>query len=353
MKLSKPKKRARQAQLSNGAKTKAFDPIHTAIRAKFVPFDTEKGVASPLDDGRPAQKFMAKAQTQIALAAGQGFCFMVCPNVASDSTRASVVFAVGAFSGGIFTTDGAWKSATVGDLVGPFGSINRLSTNTPYPAATLAVGFEYACVGSGLKLTYEGSELYRGGTLRYLYDKEGSYNDQAGWTVDTVNGLISFVNSAPNTIRQSINKDNVVEINTSTTLTNTAYFEANIATENAFGPAGGATELIGGASATTYFGIRPSVLGYFVNTSGNAISFHVDVVEHWSLSHPSVQALQTPSYAHSAMSTHVASLMDNTRQQHAGMPNVKHVDVAKVTLSAMKSPIGHELLNAGLRAALL
>lgn len=130
-------KRKRQKTTNEAKKVGAYDPIHTAIRARFVPFDTEKGIASPMNDGRPAQKFMAKAQTQIALAAGQGFCFMACPNISSNSNVASVLFAVGAFTGGQFTTDGFWRNATVGDQVGPFGQIIKLTTNTPYSSATL------------------------------------------------------------------------------------------------------------------------------------------------------------------------------------------------------------------------
>lgn len=354
---TKPKRkngRARKPKAQgNGQKLgKQYDAIHTAVRARFVPFDTEKGIASPMNDGRPSQKFMAKAQAQIALSAGQGFVFMACPNVASDFNFASVVFAVGAFSGGKFTLDGSWKNAAVGDLVGPFGTITKIVTNTPYGYATLSTGFEYACVGSGLKMTYEGSELYRGGTMRYLYDKEGAYNSDPAfvWTGETVNGLIDYVNSAPNTIRQSINKENVVEMNTTCTLDQ--YNECDSITKTAYGTGYNECATVGGTTANTFFGCRPNVLGYFVNTSGNPISFHVDVVEHWSISHPTIQSLQTPSYAHAPMATHVSALMDNVRQAHAGVPNSKHLDIAKMTLSAMKSPIGHELLNAGIRAAL-
>ncbi len=292
---------------------------------------------------------MSKAQTQITLAANQVFCFMTCPNVASNAAYASVVFAVGAASGGIFATDGAWKSATVGDLVGPFGTIVRMSTNTPYNNIILAGGYEYSCVGAGLKFTYEGAELYKGGTMRYVYDKESSYNLTNDWTVDTVNGLITFVNASANTVRQSINKDNVVEINASPT--SFGYYEGGN-TSTAYSAGGGGVAAIGGASATTFFGDKPTVIGYYVNTSGQQISFHVDVVEHWSISHPDIQTLQTPSYAHGPMATHVAAVMDNVRQNHAGTPNTHHTSVAKETVKAMQSPLGHEALNIGLRMAL-
>lgn len=314
------------------------------------PFDVEKGIASSLDDGRPAQKFMAKAQTQITLTSGQIMAFMFCPNLASDAGQASLVVAVGASSGGVFQTNGFWSSATVGDQVGAFGTITRVSTNTPYPIATLGNNqYEFSCCGAGLKFTYEGSELYRGGTLRYLYDRESAYNISEVWTGDSVNGLITFINGSANTIRQSINKDNVVEINASV---EDFGFRRATTIGAAYGVISSTSALLGGNTATTSFGVSPPIIGYYVNTSGNTISFHVDCVEHWSLAHPDIQTLQTPSYAHAPMATHVQAVMANIRQAHAGVPNTNHASVAKTTLSAMKSPMGHELLNIGIRAAL-
>lgn len=350
------KKKPRKKQPSNGLKQAtplSGDPVITSVRAFMRPFNVEKGIAAPLSDGRPSQKFMAKAQTQISLTSGQMFVFMATPNCANNATHASVVFAIGASNGSNFITDGPWRSATIGDQVGAWGTIARISTNTPYTAATLATGYDFSCVGSGLKFTYEGSELYRGGTLRYLYDKDSGYVNNAGdWTADTPTGLVTYINAAANTIRQSINKDNVVEINTS--VVNTGYVDpAGNVLSTSYGVNGAvASQLIGGASATTVFSLSPAVLGYYVNTSGNTISFHVDVVEHWALTSPDIQSLQTPSYAHVSLATHVSAVMDNVRQAHATTPNTHHATVATDTLKVMKSPIGHELLNVGLRAAL-
>lgn len=333
------------------AKAYVNDPVVTSVRSFFRPFDTEKGISGPLSDGRPSQKFMAKAQTQVSLAAGQGFVFIVAPNVASDTNRASVVFATGAFSGGLFTTDGPLKNATAGDKVGPFGALTTLSTSTPYSAATLSIGYEFSCTGSGLKLTYEGAELYRGGTLRYVADLENTFASGIGdWGGSTVNGIINFINSSANTVRQSINKDNVVEVNTS--VIKTDYDECMELSGTCFSKTSRICNLVGGASGTTYLGLAPAMYGYYVNTSGNSISFHVDVVEHYSISAPAIQALQTPSYAHAQMATHVSAVMTNVRQMHAGQPNTHHVDMTKQAVKAFKSPLGHEILNAGLTAAL-
>lgn len=326
------------------------DPIVGAVKAAFRPFDVLKGVAAPLADGRPSQKFMAKAINTVTLTSGQGMCFMQCPNVASDATRPSVVMAIGAFTNGQFATNGSWSNTSVGNLLGPFGVIRVITTNTPYDAGMLSSGFEYSCVGAGLKFTYEGAELYRGGTMRYIYDTEAAFNNNADWTIATVNDVIDFVNTSPNTIRQSINHTNVVEINA--TPARSTYLEASFVNSTSYSVGSNAQTEIGGTTSSTIFNTNPGVLGYYVNTSGNSISFHVDVVEHWSISNQSIQALQTPSHAHSAMDTHVIGVMANTRQQHASMPNTTHSTVSKTILSAMKSPIGLELLHAGIRAAL-
>lgn len=351
--VSKPPSVARISKQVKGAGKQLAtvdDPIVHATKAFFRPFDALKGLAAPFSDGRPSQKFMAKAQGQITLTSGQIMAFMINPNLAANGDYASMVFAIGASTGGAFTTNGTWKSATVGDLTGAFGTINKISTTTPYRANVLSTGYEFACVGNGVKFTYEGAELYRGGTMRYIFDKEGLYNQAFDWTVDTPNGLIDFVNSSANAVRQSINKENVVEINASPIAY--GYQPINAVIETAYGSHWTGCSLLGGATATTYFGVKPNVVGYYVNTSGNTISFHVDIVEHWAVSAFDIQSLQTPSYASATMDTHTKAVMDNVRQVHASMPNTHHATVASTVLKAMKSPLGHELLNAGIRAAL-
>lgn len=361
-KKSRVRKPTRNGAPAKPSRAVANDPVLTSVKALMRPFDVEKGVAAPLVDGRPAQKFMAKAQTQITLAAGKMMAFMVCPNAANDASAASVIFLVGTANAGRFDIDGFIRNGIAGVNIWGTGGVNTiipLSTNTPYSQTTLSgnstvnTGVEYACVGNGLKFTYEGAELYRGGTLRYIYDREGGFNhDESNWTNRTGNNLVDYVNNNPNTIRQSINKDNVVEINCSPEGL-AGYFECLAGTDSVYGADDNKqSEYVGGASPTTYFGVRPTVIGYYVNTSGNTISFHIDTVEHWAMSSPIIQSLQTPSYAHTAMATHVSAVMGTIRQQHAGSPNVHHATVAKETVAAMKSPIGHELLNVGIRAAL-
>lgn len=347
LKKPKPQRKRNPAKRRTPAKYSSADPVLSSMRAILRPFDVPKGMASPLDDGRPSQKFMAKAQAQISLASGQIMAFMFTPCAANNSTYASLAYCVGAQTGGNFTSTQPWSAGF------PPGAVSILTTNTPYSESVLSDGIEISCVGAGLKFTYEGTELNRGGTFRYIYDREGAYNvDAVNWALVSPSQLVTYVNSQANTIRQSINKDNVVEINAS--LEESDYREVNDGNnvwfgidKSTHGAAVGITATPAGLAA-----VKPAVIGYFVNPSTNAISFHVDLVEHWAMAGSAIQTLQTESYAHASMAVHVNSVMSSIRQAHASTPNVNHASVATTTVKALKSPIGHELLNAGIMAAL-
>jgi hypothetical protein len=330
---------------------KELDPITTAVKAMINPFVVEKGIAAPLADGRPSQKFMAKAQTSITVPSGYIMAFMASPTCSSDATNPSVMIVVGTANAGNFSVTQAFYSGATATAAGL--TYSTLTTNTPYSAANLNAGnFDYCCTGSGLRFTYDGTELNRGGTFRYVYDNEAAYNPPFDWATASAVSLVNFINSAPNAVRQSINKNNVVEINAS--ITRSDYDEATSPFDVCYtpDPEYNDNQPITTAASNIRFAHKPSMLGYYVNP-GSQVTFHVEVVEHWSLSAPTIQALQTPSYAHTQMATHVQAVLMNVRQAHATQPNVHHVDVAKSTVSAMKSPLGHEILNTAIRAALV
>lgn len=349
----KPKRqiRRKQSKKRNGngkANSKlSDDPVISSVSAILRPFDTPKGLASPLTDGRPSQKFMAKAQTQVTLATGQLMAFMVCPCVANDSASLSMAICVGTAASGNFTTNATWVTTP--------GTVQGLTTNTPYAAAVLASGLEASNVGCGVKFTYEGTELNRGGTFRYIYDREGSYNDDGMiWSLSgaTPRTLVDFINSNPNSIRQSINVGACVEMNASHE--EIAYREVADASNVWFGIDGNTSGGSVGPAATPTgnIGIKPILLGYYINPSSATISFHIDLVEHWSIAGPVVQTLQTDSYAHAPMAAHVSSVLASARQAHAGTPNVHHSTVTSTTVKALKSPLGHAILNDAIAVAL-
>jgi len=349
--MSKPKRRVRKNGSSSGKPNKSVsdDPVIGTVKAILRPFDSVKGVASPLVDGRPSQKFMAKAQTQVIIPTGQIMAFMVCPCAANEGTKFSMAICVGAATSGNFTSTAGWTNAT------PPGSVIGMSTNTPYSSSVLSSGIEGSNVSCGVRFTYEGTELNRGGTFRYLYDRDGAYNDDgASWGGGTPSPytIITYVNGCANSIRQSINIEPAVEINA--THEESPYREF-IDTNNIWfgidGASGGASI---GPSASTIgeIGLKPLVVGYFLNSSSGSISFHVDLIEHWAMSGAQVQTLQTDSYAHAPMAAHVAAILASTRQMHASTPNVHHATVTANTMKALKSPLGHLVLNDAIKVAL-
>lgn len=323
------------------------DPMVATVKAAVRPFDVQKGVSSSLYMNRPSQKFMAKANTSISIPAGCNMVFMAAPCIASDSTYASIIFGVQTAAG--TPMSGNWSNSVVGDQVITGGTITRLSTNTPYPAATLALGYEWACCGSGLRFTYEGTEFNRSGTFKYTYDPEYSFNaGNSTWGAKGPANNIAFTDASANNIRQSINKNNVVEINTFI-----APADYAIGDGGSCWVAGLSGAAIGGTTATTQFSTAPKLIGYFLNSSSNTVSFHVEMIEHWNVSSPTIQSLQTDSVAHPVLADQVGTFLMSTRQNHALQPNDHHVDVMKSTQKALGSPLGHELLNTALRAALV
>lgn len=323
------------------------DPVISTVKAAVRPFDVQKGVASSLDMNRPSQKFMAKANTSVSIPSGCLMVFMSAPCVASDSAYASIVMAVQTSSATPFS--GFWSNSTAGDLVVGGGTITRLSTNTPYPAATLSAGYDWACCGSGLRFTYEGTELNRSGMFRYTYDPEYAYNtSNTNWTSKSPAQVQTFVDNSPNNIRQSINKNNTVEINTFIAPTDYAVGDGD-----SYWTGSTRGNLLGGTTATTYFSTGPKVIGYFLNSSTATVSFHVEVIEHWNVSSPTIQSLHTDSVAHPVLAQQVGSFLMSSRQNHAVQPNDHHVDVMRSTQKALGTPLGHELLSTALRAALV
>jgi hypothetical protein len=323
----------------------AVDPVAVSVKAMVRPFDVVKGIASPLQAGKPSQKFMAKANTSISVPSGCYMVFMQQPCIAADTAYASVVVAVQSTSTTPFS--GAFKSSTAGDKIVGGGTIQILSSNTPYAAGTINKdGFEWGSVASGLRLTYEGTELNKSGIIRYVHDPELGFNQGNGdWTTKGPLDIISFVDGAPNNIRHSVNLSNVTEINATVPTLNDI-------SEGAYLWSTGLSNTIGGATATTYFALYPGLVGYYLNSSSATVSFHMETIEHWSISGPKIQALHTDSVAHPVLLDQVGNFLQSTRQLHAQQPTQHHVDVMRKAKKAVGSPLGHELLNTALTAAL-
>jgi len=264
-----------------------------------------------------------------------------------------VVFAVQTAAG--VPMSGAFANALVGTNIVNGGTLSFISTQTPYDGVYLTTNnIEYALSGCGLRFSYDGPELYRGGTFRYYHDTDSDLTDDLGnWSTDGPADVIAKVDGSINSIRQSINNNNVIEINSFVIQPGAGYTQAGNSVNTSYSPEGSnGAAIIGGTTATSYFGTDPMTYGYYVNGSASSVTFYVEAVEHWSLNGGPIQTLQTPSYANATISEHVSTFLAATRQAHSNQPNMHHVDVMKSTIKAAKSPVGSELLGIALRSAL-
>lgn len=345
---------------ANGAKavispkaTKSEDPIVQNVLAQLKPFDVPRGISSPLIDGRPSQKMTCRGQAVVSIPPLCTMVFMCSPNVSSDATSRSVVFAVQTASA--TPMSGGFQSATAGTNVVAGGTLSYINTQTPYTGSFMSTSnIEYCLTGAGLRFTYDGPELYRGGTFRYYHDLDEDLTDGGlTWTVDGPAEVIAKVDGSINSIRQSINNNNIVEINAFVSQPAASYVQSGNATNTAYCPSSNnVASLIGGTTATSYFGVDPMCYGYFTNGTSTAITFYVEAIEHWSLHGGPIQTLQSPSYANATMAEHVSTFLSTARQTHSSQPNIHHVDVMKSTMKAAKSPLGSELLGIALKSAL-
>lgn len=242
---------------------------------------------------------------------------------------------------------GFWKNSLAGVNVISGGTISFLATNTPYSTPTLnTAGYEWMSVSSAIRFSYEGTMFNQSGTFRYIHDPELGYNPVPfDFSACGPATLISYLDNAPNVIRQNILKNGIVEINTTVPALNDVA-EGQDFWGNSSGNA------IGGASANLLFGTQPGTLGVFLNSSTAAVSFHVETIEHWAVCSPSIQSLHTDSVSHPVLYDQVTNFLASSRQQHANQPNDHHVSVMKNVQKTMGSPLGHEVLNAALTAAL-
>lgn len=323
------------------------DPVKVSVQAMVKPFDAPKGIASPLQGlTLPSQKFMAKASTAVVVPAGCTMVFMQSPCVSQNSTAASLVVAIQTASGTPMT--GAWKNTVTGNLVVSGGTITALSTNTPYTGVTLSTGgYEWQNVSCGIRFNYDGTVLNQSGTFRYIHDPQFGYNQGlADWASKGPADILTYLDGTTNRILQNIVKNGIVEINASlpgvygSPCEGTSYWPNN----------SGAT--IGGASGDRVFSTTPGLIGAYVNASTASISFHIEVVEHWAVAGPAVQALQTDSVSHPVLVDQVSNFLQSARQMHAAQPHSHHVSIMKSVKTSMGSPLGHEVLNAALTAAL-
>jgi len=333
------------------------DPISLATQAIIDPMSVPRGLAGVMNDSRVSQKLTCRGQTVIAIPAAAKMVFMVSPNLSSTSTSPSVIIAVET-SAGTFTTTSYFAASGAG-LAIPGGTMAKINTATPYSGTYLYDNnIEFALAGCGVRFTYDGPELYRGGTFRYYHDLDEDFTNAGavGYAALTPLDLIAKVDEANNSIRQSINKNNEVEINAYTVKSGgvDAYSAVSNTNATAYSPnaQNGVAQIGGLTSGTLYFGNSPMLYGYYVNPGANAVSFHVEVIEHWAVHGGTIQSLQTPSVSNVGLHDQVTGFLSSSRQSHSTKPNAHHLDVMKTVISATKTPIGGELLKIALNRAL-
>ena len=104
---------------------------------------------------------------------------------------------------------------------------------------------------------------------------------------------------------------------------------------------------LGKASSTTQFS-EPGAIGYYVNSSGNSVTFEMELVENWEVRGTSIAPFYTDSHTDPALHHEIINIV-NTAHQRAGLStSTRFADVVTSVSKASKSPLGKAVLAAAL-----
>lgn len=304
------------------------DPVVVSAVAQLSPFQVPRGVASLLTEAVPSQKFTARALTSFTVPANDLGYLSIAPSVCSDATANS------AFGFAGTSSELAAQTLALETLATGVTYLGNVSSNTPYSAATLAGNdYKWRCVSVGVRVRNTSAAVSRFGVLKYLLDNThtlSSYNDS-----ETINGLISKMDSSHKTVRRNMAMDPDVEIAVPGEIypLNRQWFEASTSSleESSFYPMhAGVIRKTSGGNHYAY-----GCLGIVFPAVSTAQSYDIEIVEHWEVQGAPIETLHTPSSGHASVSETLRTIVSQAHHQHSLMPQLSFRNILKGVSSAV------------------
>lgn len=333
-----PKKARKAVRKRTQLSGRATHPLHNQIMGLVQPFKATNGVAQHLVDSLPSQKYTLRSRFSAGIPSGGCMAIMLSPYAWSDANFPSgVIFTANSASTAESSGDAIFESAVVGSTNYPTGftSSGVMIPTRPY---TYGAGKTARLVSYGLRVRYTGAGLYASGTFKLLATPHGEMDLEGG---TTFNQVVERMNGSHATQMKSIYDRAVYEFN---------FLGNDEWSENGCGADQDETThplRLGKASSTTQFS-EPGAFGYYVNSSGNAVTFELELVENWEVRGTSVAPFYTDSHTDPALHHEIVNIV-NTAHQRAGLsPSTKFSDVVTSVSKASKSPLGKAVLAAAL-----
>lgn len=296
------------------------DPVVLSTVAQLAPFRVPRGVTNLLLNGRPSQKFTARALLSFQVTAGQEAVLYPCPTVASDLVCKSMEY----FMGTRASLDAAAFSATTT----PAGvTVNAAVTNTPYTFATLGGGdYQWRLVSAGIRVRNTTAAVNRQGVLKWCVDHEHKLADYTSGST-THGSLIAAVDSSHRSVRRNMSThpeaDVVISGQLYTENVGWKSQQSTSAPESHMWPLSQARYEMN----SHYYGVGTGVI-VLPNTSV-AQNYDIELIEHWEVHGSGIETLHTPSGTHAGSAETVANIIKQAHHQHGLTPSMALHDVAK------------------------
>lgn len=285
-------------------------PVQASVLSQVAPFRVPRCVASVLTGARPSQKITARAVASATLSTTGSLLFNISPCIASDFPSMMCLFYTGAGATQLWTAalNGANTKLTA-------------STNTPYPAASLASGdYKWRLVSSGVRLRNTTAPVSRQGVVRYLVDYGHDLLDYASLDNISLTAIAGDIAANHKTVRVNSSTNPTIEI-----ATHSLRDGAWVSGEDGLFYNRGSPELNSASGDTFYSG----PLWISITAASSTQTYDIELIEHWEIAGSAIETLHTPSPTHSMAAQTIKSIAEHSHHQHSMQPHVSFASVVK------------------------
>jgi len=313
-----------------------IQPDMVSAVAQVAPFRIPKGIASVLTNPRPSQKITARAIGSVTVANGSTLLGNFSPCVASDNgvtlVTASAMLPVYITSNGADATT-CFTSATVGTSAANVTE-GRLTTNTPYPAATLSGNdYNWRLVSSGIRVRNITAVINRAGVIRVLVDRHRNLYSYASIPTTPYATIANAIEANHKTVRHAMGATPDFEISVPHSLV------ADFAVADYTSGNGGWAQTVDTPGQQLWYGAGVGNIRYggttsvikggvgetwvlFANTTGATQALDFELIEHWEICGSAIETLHTPSASHAAAYDLLQNVTGHAHAHHSMTPSL-------------------------------
>lgn len=327
------KKVPKRKPLKNGANSQ--HPLMKTVQGLLSPFTAERGSFGGFLDPRPSQKFSGRGLMSVSIPANEEFMVMFCPCILSDSLYPSMVLSQGTV-GNMALATSTFSSSTASTF--PAGITQRYAvTSTPYNLSTLQTGQnKWRLLSAGARVRFTGPQLYRGGLVKFYHDTQGDIINDSSPSFDittlTFGTLAERLDGHAGVIRHNLSDTPELQA----VFPSITSISQQWSSSPQYWPANQEfnTKIFGGSASNYKLG-QPIAYLYGTNTTGQALNFDCEMIEHWEIIGRNVDALNTPSTGSADLGNSLSTLVVAAHQHLAQNPSKSYGAALK---HAVKDP---------------